>query len=81
MIILNQKFFIKIKENSKKIRNNFPFNQWTAPLKPNYFKKRISDSDVFQKLHKITLSALNLVLKLQSYFKKKFKKNYYQKNF
>ena len=63
-------FFIKIKENSKITSLLIHGCQWTATLKPNYFSKKMFNSDVTLK---VTLSFLNLVLKFQSYLIKKFK--------
>jgi len=73
-------FFIKIKAKifeffiKKYSKITHPLihdGQWTATLKPNGHPKRMFNSDVTLKF---TLFVLNLVLKLQSYFKKKFKK-------
>ena len=48
MILLNQNFLLKlnqIKKNSEITSPLIHCGQWTAPLKPNYFSKRISKSD------------------------------------
>ena len=78
MIFFNQNFLLKLKKIQKNSEITSPIihgGQWTATLKLNYFSKRKSNSYVTLKVtHIVTLFVLNLVLKFQSYFKKKFKK-------
>ena len=48
-----REFFIKIKKIQKYSEITSPLihdGQWTATLKPNYFKKRMSNSDVTLKV-------------------------------
>jgi len=52
--------------------------QWTATLKHNYISKRMSNADVTLK---VTLFFLNLVLKLESYLKKKIQKKFLLEKF
>ena len=53
MILLNWNVLLKLKQiqkNSEITSRLIPGGQWTAPLKPIYFKKRNSDSDVTLKV-------------------------------
>ena len=53
MILLNLNFLLKFKKIKKYSEITSPLihgGQWTAPLKPNYFWKRMSNSDVTLKV-------------------------------
>ena len=63
-----------IKENSEITSLLIHGGQWTATLKPIYFSKRLSSSDVTLKVTQSYTFFLNFVFKFQSYLKIKFKK-------
>jgi hypothetical protein len=53
MILLNLNFLLKLKQIQKNSEKTSPLihgGQWTATLKPNYFSKRMSNSDVTLKV-------------------------------